>query len=126
MTMGERIRERRIALELSQDELAKRMGYKSRAAICKVETGEDNLAADRITKFAKALSTTEAYLMGWETETSLANALASTSPDEMAEIMFSAETKTLIHMFRALSAEKKQALLDMAEFLYKKEKDINS
>ena len=64
--VGKRIKARRIELNLTQEELAHRMGYKSKAAICKVENGEDNLAADRLCKFADALETTPGSLMGWE------------------------------------------------------------
>lgn len=66
--IGERIRQRRLELGLTQGELAARMGYKSKAAICKVENGEDNITTDRITKFANALNCESAYLMGWETD----------------------------------------------------------
>ena len=64
--IGKRIKKRRTDLELTQDDLARRMGYKSKAAICKVENGEDNVTLDRISKFAQALECTPAYLMGWE------------------------------------------------------------
>jgi transcriptional regulator with XRE-family HTH domain len=63
--VGKRIKKRRIELNLTQEELANRMGYKSKAAICKVEGGEDNITSDRIRKFADALETTPAFLMGW-------------------------------------------------------------
>ncbi len=66
MTTGERIKQRREELGLTQTELAERMGYKSRAAICTVEKGKEDLTTTRIRKFAEALQTTPAYLMGWE------------------------------------------------------------
>ena len=64
--IGQRIKLRRNELKLTQEDLAHRMGYKSKAAVCKVEGGEDNITSDRIEKFAKALSCTPAYLMGWD------------------------------------------------------------
>lgn len=64
--IGKRIKKRRTDLGLTQSELADRMGYKSKAAICKVENGEDNITSDRISKFADALECSPAYLMGWE------------------------------------------------------------
>ena len=64
--IGKRIKDKRIELGLSQKELAHRMGYKSEAAISKVEHGEDNITTDRISKFAKALNCSPGYLMGWE------------------------------------------------------------
>ena len=65
-SVGERIKQRRKELGLTQGELAERMGYKSKSAICKVETVEDNITTDRIMDFAKALECTPAYLMGWK------------------------------------------------------------
>lgn len=67
--IGKRIKDKRIELGLSQKELAHRMGYKSEAAISKVEHGEDNITTDRISKFAKALNCSPGYLMGWTDET---------------------------------------------------------
>lgn len=64
--IGNRIKNRRIELGLTQEELAKRMGYTSRAAICKVESGSDNITSERVTKFANALGVSESYLMGWD------------------------------------------------------------
>lgn len=66
MTTGERIKQRREELGLTQTELAERMGYKSRAAICTVEKDKEDLTTTRIRRFAEALQTTPAYLMGWE------------------------------------------------------------
>ncbi len=66
MTIGERIKHRRIELGLSQEELAKRLGNKSRASVCTVEKDKEDLTTDRIRKYAKALETTPAYLMGWD------------------------------------------------------------
>lgn len=66
MTLGERIRERRKELGLSQLDLAIRLGNKSRASVCTVETNKEDLTTDRIRKYAEALQTTPAYLMGWE------------------------------------------------------------
>lgn len=66
MTTGEIIKERRKALGLTQDDLAKKMGYKSREAISSVERNKEDLTTDRIRKYAEALDCTPAYLMGWE------------------------------------------------------------
>ena len=43
MTVGKRIKQRRIELNLTQTELAKRMGYKSKAAISNVENDKEDL-----------------------------------------------------------------------------------
>lgn len=69
MTVGERIRERRISLGLSQQELANRMGLtsnNSRSTISKLETMGDNITTDRVKAIAEALGCTPASLIGWE------------------------------------------------------------
>ena len=43
MTLGDRIRLRREELRMSQEELATRLGYKSRSTIAKIESGENDL-----------------------------------------------------------------------------------
>ena len=66
LTIGSRIRNRREELNLSQDELAKRLGYKSRSSINKIELDQRNLTQSKIKAIADALETTPAYIMGWE------------------------------------------------------------
>ena len=65
-SIHDRIRERRIELGLSQDQLAAKMGYKSRSSINKIESGQTDIARNKLVKLAEALLTTPAYLMGWE------------------------------------------------------------
>ena len=64
--VGNNIRQRRLELKLSQAQLAKLMGYKSKAAISRVENGHEDLTLDRVVKYANALRCPPAYLAGWE------------------------------------------------------------
>ena len=64
--IGEKIKQRRKMLNLSQDELAKRMGYKSRSSINKIELGQTDVTRTKIMEFAKLLETTPAYLIDLE------------------------------------------------------------
>lgn len=66
MTIGDRIRRRRIELGMSQEELAHRLGYKSRSSINKIEIGWQNLKQKKIKAIADALQTTPEYIMGWD------------------------------------------------------------
>ena len=43
MTLGDKIKFRREELQMSQEELANRLGYKSRSTIAKIESGENDL-----------------------------------------------------------------------------------
>lgn len=65
MKLYTNIRNRRLELGMSQQELADKLGYKSRSAINKIELGINDLTQSKIESFAEALSTTPAYLMGW-------------------------------------------------------------
>lgn len=64
MELYENIRNRRIQLGMTQDELAKKMGYKSRSTIAKIESGTNDIPQSKIISFAKALDTTAGELMG--------------------------------------------------------------
>ena len=66
MELYKRIRERREELNMSQEELANKLGYKSRSSINKIEMGENDIPQSKIKAFADALQTTPAYLMGWD------------------------------------------------------------
>ena len=68
MTIGERIKKRRTELDLSQEEVANELGYKSRTSVFKVEQGITDLPLSKVKEFAKVLKTTPSYLMGWEDE----------------------------------------------------------
>jgi transcriptional regulator with XRE-family HTH domain len=69
MAIGDRIKARRELLGISQEELAKKLGYKSRSSINKIELGKNDITQHKVVSFAKALETTPAYLMGWATDT---------------------------------------------------------
>ena len=65
MEIGERIRQRREELDMTQDELARAVGYKSRSSINKIEMDGRGLPQKKIADIAKALKVTPSYLMGW-------------------------------------------------------------
>lgn len=66
MKVGDRIKQRRLKLEISADELADKIG-KSRATVYRYENGDiENMPTTVLEPIADALNTTPAYLMGWE------------------------------------------------------------
>ena len=69
MTIGDRIKQRREELNMSQDELSKKLGYESRSTINKIEKGTRNLTQAQIKPLADALETTPCFIMGWEEAT---------------------------------------------------------
>ena len=55
MTFGERIRKRREEINMSQQELAEKLGYSSRSSINKIELGLIDLPQSKIEKCAEIL-----------------------------------------------------------------------
>ena len=68
MTIYERIRQLRISQNMSQTDLAFKMGYKDGSMITKIESGKVDISQKKIIAFANALGTTPGYLMGWTEE----------------------------------------------------------
>ena len=66
MTMGNRIKERRKALHMTQDELGEKLGVQ-KSAVAKWENGRvENIKRSVIQKMATILECSPVYLMGWE------------------------------------------------------------
>lgn len=63
MQFGEKIKARREELGMTQEELAKKLGYRSRSTINKIELGINDIGQSKIIAFAKALHTTTSYLL---------------------------------------------------------------
>ena len=63
MSLGTNIRKRRYELNLSQQELADAMGYKSRSTIAKIESGENDVTQSKLRRFAQVLETTVETLL---------------------------------------------------------------
>lgn len=79
-TIGDRIRERREELGMTQSELAEYMGYKSRSSINKIENGTNDIPQSKVVRFAEALNTTVSHLMGWDEDGDL---IASLNQDAL-------------------------------------------
>lgn len=80
MTLSDRIRARRIELDMSQDELAQKLGYKSRSSINKLEAGLQDLPLSKVEEIASILDTTPGYLMGWDDTATVPSAPAVRIP----------------------------------------------
>ena len=62
---GERVRLLRLRREMTQEMLAERIGVNGKSVISRIEKGQTELTASKITAIAAALDTSPQYLMGW-------------------------------------------------------------
>lgn len=63
--IGARIKDLRIKNNLTQQELADKLHYKSRSTINKIELGINVIHPTKLRGFAYALNTTEEYILGF-------------------------------------------------------------
>ena len=63
-----RIKSRRLELGWTTDELAKRMGYKDRSSISKIENGKADIPQSKVKEFAEVLDTSVSWLIGIDDE----------------------------------------------------------
>lgn len=111
----DRIRQRRIALGLSQTELAHRMGLKSRTSVCKDEKECVNITSSRLIRYAKALNCTEQYLLGRE------DVSADTNADIIAQVAQDVALADVIYVLLNLENEHRDIVIDQIYSLYRKE-----
>lgn len=65
MEIGARIKERRLELNMTQEELAAKVGFKGKTSISKIESGAHGVPIDKAKAIADVLDTTPDYIMGW-------------------------------------------------------------
>lgn len=111
---AQRIKARREALKMTQDELATRLGYSDKTAISKVERGVNGLSSKRIRQFATALNTSVAFLTG-ETD----------DPEDVwsrplvdAPLVLTDDEEVMIHKLRELPDRDRDYVLKVLDFVY--------
>lgn len=146
MTIGERIKQRREQLNMSQDELAHRLGYRNRSSINKIELDKQNLRQSKIKAIADALETTPGYIMGWDEADDLATKalghivdynyqhggnskmaefLLDTTSSKSATLQLSSDEIKLIELYRSATPERKAAIEVLLGFALDQEKKNN-
>lgn len=87
MTLGKRIKKLRLEAGLTQEELAKEIGYSTKTSISKIENDVLDINQSTIVALARALKTTPSVLMGWtESENKPPLKLPSTDEQELLTI----------------------------------------
>lgn len=114
-TVGDRIKEQRELIKMSQVELAEKMGV-SKQTLYKYENNVvTNIPSDKIQIVAQILDISPSYLMGWEDNLSTDN--ADIIPDLMSDKELLDSVKKLIK----LNKEHKQTIFDNIAYWYEKE-----
>ena len=109
-TIGERIREARIALGMTQEELALRAGYSGRSAINKIEVGKSVPGQKYLIEISKALDVSPSWLLGTDEK---ANALEDAFNRRP-------EMRILFDVAEDCTAEEIQKVIDLIETLKNK------
>ena len=120
LELYENIRARRIALHMTQQELAKKLGYKSTSTIAKIESGENDIPQAKIAAFAAALDTTPAELMGLK--------VISIGPDEPTIGKDKPQLEELIKRLDGLSEKRLKNILGIVNSMidsYESGKDLH-
>lgn len=120
MTIGDRIKHRRLDLGMSQDELAEKMGYKSRSTIAKIEKGVNDVAQANIVKFSEILHTSIAYLMGWDDEM---EAHPIETAEKHAEMLKDQDFVDLYDDYRVLDTKERTIVKSLVKSLAETEKE---
>lgn len=68
MTVADRIKNTREAAGLTQEDLAKKAGYKDKTSISKIENSGDEISLKKVKRIATALSVSFQSLMGWDAD----------------------------------------------------------
>ena len=115
-TVGNRIFVMRKQLGLTQEELAKMMGYKSKSTINKIEMGINDIPQSKIVLFAKVLGTTPAYLMGWDENPKTEG--KKNVPQDKSEL--SEGERMLLELFNQVPEDQQELVLQMIRVALKR------
>jgi transcriptional regulator with XRE-family HTH domain len=137
MEVNTRIRQCRMDLGMSQEELAEAVGYTGRSAIARIESGRNKVSISKIPIFAKALHTTEAYLLGVDSKKSAEEAVityaynsTTDTAKKLRDHLLSAmklldqenATSEIEAKFNRLTPPNQKSVMDMVDFLLAQQK----
>lgn len=120
--IGKNIKALRMKLGLTQEELAAKVGYKTKSAINKIELGVNDLPQKKIVVFADALETTPAAIMGWSEETynalsDLAHEMHIKEPSATDDEGYPDSIQKLIDFAKTVPEDRAEAMLQMMQAL---------
>lgn len=124
--IGRRIREKREALGMTQEELAQKLGYRNKSTIAKIETGTNDIVQSKVIEFADALNTTAAYLMGWDNETPQKKKDAEGDFENQKTTNADYKLQKIIGYYNEMDDIGKNELVDQAEYIKNKHPKIKA
>ena len=98
------IKKYRLLNNMSQQELAEKVGYKGKSMIAQIEKGTVNLSASMISKFAEVFHVTEFELMGVD-------------EPEVSYIVYDDKMNELFEIYQSLPPDKQAEFLRYLKFL---------
>lgn len=117
MTVGQNIKVYREKLGMSQEELAKRLGYKDRSSISKIEKESDtNLSLETVQKIADVFQCSPLVLMGWAKEIPQVDYIDNGLAIEMSD-----KEKQFMDLYSRLDEYNQGLVNNMIEALSKKQ-----
>ena len=117
LNVGSIVRERRLALNMTQEELAHKCGYKSRSSINKIELQRD-IPIKKLKPIADVLDISLAELLDWKEEPQ--GNLSYIDTKAVAELMANPSNSKLISLINKLDDEQKEELYNYANYLMDK------
>lgn len=113
-SVGDRIREKRIELGLSQEEVAKRMGLSGRSSVTRLEKSED-ITLKNVKRIADALGCSYEYIMGWSSEDEI-----EASANVAADLVCDPELTKYVAKIMKLDAKSKAQIYSLIDLLLSK------
>ena len=117
VNVGQNIAEARKQAGLTQEELAARVGYKTKSAINKIELGVRDLPQKKIAAFAQALGVTPGHLMGWDKPSAKEHGALA------ARVLSDPDTLQMVQAYMSLSEVDQYTVRLMVASLAEKKKD---
>lgn len=96
---------------MSQEDLARALGYKDRSMITKIESGKVDISQRKILAFSRILGTTPSYLMGLTDER---------PPEPPEDIPKNDDVRLLIRGLNKLSPEQLEQATNMMRIMFTK------
>ena len=116
MKLHETIRARRMALHMTQQELAVRLGYKSTSTIAKIEAGVNDIPQSKIIAFARALATTPGALLGLGVKHGAITEKNISQPLSEKNVSLTDQERALIEKYRELNKAGKEYIEEQLDF----------